>query len=138
MTRFTSGERDGEIYKLEQVIIKMSYKFHYDEDNDILAIYKSDRKVEESVEVSENVIIDLDKDEQINGIEIMDASEFLGVFNPEIDKKFLSGIEDAGIEYKSFRNQWIILISLKSKGKQFVQPMPPLRKSEYKSPLILA
>ena len=116
----------------------MNYKFHYDEENDILAIYKSERKVEESVEVSENVIIDLDKDERINGIEIMDASEFLGAFNPEMDKKFLSDIEHAGIEYKSFRNQWIILISLKSKGKQFVQPMPPLRKSEYKSPIILA
>ena len=116
----------------------MSYKSHYDEEHDVLAIYKSDRKVEESVEISENVIIDLDKNEQINGIEIMDASEFLGVFNPEIDKKFLSGIEHARMEYKSFRNQWIILIALKSKGKQFVQPMPPLRKSEYKSPLILA
>ena len=116
----------------------MVYKFLYDKEYDILAIYNSNRNVEESVEVSENIVLDLDKDERVNGIEIMDASEFLGAFNSEINKEFLSQIDDASLDYKSFRNQWIILVNLKSKGKQFVQPMPPLRKSEYVSPLILS
>lgn len=114
----------------------MVYRYHYDEEFDILAIYNSERNVEESVEVSENIVLDLSKDGRVNGIEIMDASEFFGAFNSEINKKFLSDLEFAGIEYKSFRNQWIILVVLKSKGKQFIQPMPPLRKSEYVSPLI--
>ncbi len=116
----------------------MVYKFLYDDEYDILAIYNSDRGVEESVEVSENIVLDLDKDERVNGIEIMDASEFLGAFNSEIDREFLSQLDEAWLDYKSFRNQWIILVNLKSKGKQFVQPMPPLRKSEYVSPLILS
>lgn len=114
----------------------MDYKFHYDEENDILAVYNSPRKVKESLEVSENVVVDLDSNEKINGIEIMDANEFFGSFNPEINKKFLSELDSAKIEYKSFRNQWIILIVLKSKGKQFSQPMPPLRKSDFVSPLL--
>ena len=70
----------------------MAYKFFYDEDNDILSIYNSPRKVEESLEVSENIIIDLNEDIQINGIEIIDASEFFGSFNLEINKDFLSNL----------------------------------------------
>lgn len=114
----------------------MDYKFHYDKENDILAVYNSPRKVKESLEVSENIVIDLDKDDRINGIEIMDASEFFGSFNMEINKEFLSMLDSAEIDYRSFQNQWIILVVLKSKGKQFLQPMPPLRKTEFASPLL--
>ena len=114
----------------------MNYKFDYDEDCDILAIYHSPRKVKESLEVSENIILDLDKDEKINGIEILDASEFFGSFNPEITIEFLSRLDSARIEQKSFRNQWILLVFLESNGKSFSQPMPPLRKTEFLSPIL--
>lgn len=114
----------------------MDYKYHYDKEFDILAIYSPDRKVEESVEVSENIVLDLDKNNNINGIEIMDASEFFGAFNSSINKEFLSSLESAGIDYKTFRNQWMLVVYLNAGGKQIAQPMPPLRKSEYVSPLI--
>lgn len=114
----------------------MEYVYDYDKENDILAIYNSPRKVKESLEVSENIVLDLDKDDKINGIEIMDVSEFLGSFNPEITKKFLSELDSAKIEYRSFRNQWILLVVLESKGKRFSQPMPPLRKTEFTSPIL--
>ncbi|MEK6917819.1 MAG: DUF2283 domain-containing protein [Nanoarchaeota archaeon] len=112
------------------------YKFHYDEENDILSIYDSPRKVKESLEVSENIVIDLDKNDRINGIEIMDAGEFFGSFNPEIDKDLLSELDSAKIEYKSFRSQWMLLVVLSAKGRQFSQPMPPLRKTEFSSPIL--
>ena len=114
----------------------MEYEHDYDEENDILVIYNAERKVKESLEVSENIVVDLDKDDHINGIEIMDASEFFSSFNPEISKEFLSELDSARIEYKSFRNQWIVLVVLGAKGKQFSQPMPPLRKKEFASPLL--
>jgi uncharacterized protein YuzE len=114
----------------------MEHEYHYDEENDILAIYSSQRKVKESLEVSENIVVDLDKDEKINGIEIMDAGEFFGSFNSKINKDFLSKLESAKIEYKSFRNQWILLVILKANGEQFSQPMPPLRKTEFSSPIL--
>lgn len=114
----------------------MSYKYHYDEEYDILAIYVSEREVQESLELSENVVLDFDENNQINGIEIMDASEFLGTFNSSINKKFLSNLDYAEIECKSYRNQLIVVVVLKSEGKLFYQPMPPLRKSEYISPIL--
>ncbi len=114
----------------------MDYKFLYDDENDILSIYNSPRKVKESVEISENIVLDLDKDDLINGIEILDASEFLSSFNHEMNKKLLSELDSARIEYKSFRSQWILLVILNSKGKQYSQPMPPLRKTEFVSPLL--
>ena len=113
----------------------MSFSFHYDKEFDILAIYKSRRKVKESIEVSENIVLDLNKKGQIIGIEIMDAGKFFRNFNSIMNNKFLSRVESANISYKSFRNQWIILVNLKTDKEDLTQPMPPLRKSRYISPL---
>ncbi len=110
--------------------------YDYDDENDILVIRNANIRVKESIEVSENVVIDLDRNDKITGIEIMDASEFFGSLNPEINEKFLSSLDSARIEYKEFRNQWMILVVLNSKGKEFSQPMPPLRKKDFVSPLL--
>jgi len=112
------------------------FRFDYDEEYDILYIYNAERDVEESVEVSEDVVLDFNKEDKVNGIEIFYASEFLGAFNNSIDKDFLKSLENASWEYKEFRNQWLMVVILKSKNQVIRQPMPPLRKSEYVSPLI--
>jgi len=114
----------------------MKYEHDYDDENDILVIHESNEDVKESLEVSEGIVLDLDRDDRVVGIEIMDASEFFCSFNPEISKKFLSELDSARIEYKSFRNQWMLLVILGSNGKMFSQPMPPLRKTEFASPIL--
>ncbi|MEK6932954.1 MAG: DUF2283 domain-containing protein [Nanoarchaeota archaeon] len=116
----------------------MKYEYDYDDENDILYIYNSIGDVEESVQISEDIVIDLDNKEKIRGIEIFYASEFFGAFNNEINKHFLKNLEEASLEYKEFRNQWFIIVILKSENKKIIQPMPPLRKSEYISPLMIA
>jgi len=45
-------------------------------------------------------------------------------------------LEEAGLEYKEFRNMWFVVLNLKSGFKQISQVLPPLRKSEYVSPLV--
>ncbi len=112
------------------------YRFDYDAENDILYIQNAVREVEESVEFSEDIVLDLDNKGHVIGIEIFYASEFLNLFNKEIDKGFLENLEDVDIEYKDFRNVWFIIIVLKSKNKVIRQPMPPLRKSDYVSPIL--
>jgi uncharacterized protein YuzE len=114
----------------------MEYNYHYDVENDILAIYLSERSVKESVEISENIVIDLNHNDQVCGIEIFDASEFFSAFNEDINKDLLSKLNFAAINYKSFRNQWILVVKLISNGREFSQPMPPLRKSEFVSPIL--
>lgn len=114
----------------------MAFKFHYDPEYDVLYIRNADKKVEESVEFSEDIILDLDSKGNVIGIEIFYISELFNAFNKELNKEFLMKLEDAGLEYKEFRNMWFIVLLLKSGTKQILQPLPPLRKSEYTSPLI--
>ncbi len=112
------------------------YKFDYDADDDVLYIQNAVEDVEESVEFSEDIVLDLDKEGRAIGVEIFYASEFFSLFNKKIDKDFLENLEDAHIEYKEFRNIFFIILVLKSKDQVIRQPMPPLRKSEYVSPLL--
>jgi uncharacterized protein YuzE len=114
----------------------MGFRFHYDEEHDVLHIRNVDEEVEESVEFSEEIILDLNKERKVVGIEIFYVSELFSAFNKEIDKKFLSNLGEAKLEYKDFRNMWFIVLVLKSGSKQISQALPPLRKSEYTSPLI--
>jgi len=115
-----------------------NYKFNYDFEDDVLYIKDSMKEVEESVEVSEDIVLDLDKKGMVVGIEIFYASEFFGAFNKEVDKKFLSNLEGIQVQQKEMRNNWFLVIMLKSGKKIIYQPMPPLRKSEYVSPLAAA
>lgn len=114
------------------------YKFHYSFEDDVLYIQNAVKEVEESVEFSEDIVLDLDKRGNVIGVEIFYASEFLGLFNKDIDKEFLRNLNNAHIEYRDFRNMWFIVLILKSKNKQISQPLPPLKKSEYVSPLMRA
>ncbi len=112
------------------------HRFHYDNVSDVLYIQNTVKKVEESVEFSEDIILDLDKKGVVIGVEIFYASEFLRMFNEEINKEFLENLKDAYIEYRDFRNMWFVVLILQSKDKQIAQPLPPLRKSEYVSPFV--
>lgn len=112
------------------------FRFNYDSRSDVLYIQNIIKKVEESVEFSEDIVLDLDKNGVVIGVEIFYASEFFGLFNKEIDKEFLENLKDVFIQYKDFRNMWFIILVLQSKNKQIYQPLPPLRKSEYVSPFV--
>lgn len=111
------------------------YNINYDAEDDVLYIQNSAIEVEESVEFSKDIVLDLDKKGNVIGVEIFYASELLGLFNKEIDKKFLQSLKEGRIEYKDFRNIWFIVLVLKSNDKQISQALPPLQKSEYVSPL---
>jgi uncharacterized protein YuzE len=115
----------------------MKYDFEYDGESDVLSIYNYEKShPEESVEINEYIVMDIDKNNKIIGLEIFDASAFFGAFNKEVDKKFLSNLKEIMIEQKEMRNNWFLVIALNSGNSVVYQPMPPLRKSEYISPLI--
>ena len=116
----------------------MEFKFDYDLEDDVLSVYNQDYKVKESIEFSEDIVLDLNESGKIIGIEIFYASEFFSAQNKEINKDFLAKLSDAKLEYQDYRNMWFIIVFLKSSGKEVRQSMPPLRKSKYISPLLLA
>ncbi len=112
------------------------HRFNYDNVSDVLYIQNVVKDVEESVEFSEDIVLDLDKNGNVIGVEIFYASEFLGLFNKEINREFLENLKEAYIEYRDFRNIWFVVLMLQSKDKQISQPLPPLRKSEYVNPIV--
>ncbi len=114
----------------------MVYKFDYDKEDDVLYICDAIKRVKGSVEFSEDIVLDLDKDGRVIGVELFYASDFFELFNKEINKEFLMNLQGARLEYKDYRNVWYVLLILKSGNKQIAQALPPLRKSEYVSPLI--
>ena len=114
----------------------MEIKFHYDSKDDVLTVY-SDIAPEETIEFTEFMNIDINKDKGIVGIEIFDASQFFGRQNKELTKKFLSNLKDIEAKYDDWRNTWFINLKLTDKNNNtIIQKLPPLKKSEYVSPLI--
>ena len=114
----------------------MGIKIHYNEKDDIFTIYDDEHKPSETIEFSEFLNIDIDKKRNIVGLEIFYASEFFSALNKIITKALLESINKVLIEYKNYRNNWfIVLVFEKGEDKIRVQ-LPPLRKSDYTSPLI--
>jgi len=71
-------------------------KIEYSPDYDVMNIKFLDKKIEESVELEEGIIIDYSKDREIVSIEILDASKRIGLdtfdlinFTIEKQKKIL-------------------------------------------------
>lgn len=114
----------------------MEIKFHYSKEDDILTIF-TDVAPKETIEFSEFLNIDIDDKKGIVGLEIFYASEFFGKQGSKITKQILENLRDISIEYNDWRNTWFINLNLTDKDNRlFVQKLPPLRKSEYVSPLI--
>jgi uncharacterized protein YuzE len=114
----------------------MKIRFHYNSEDDVLTIY-SDIVPNETVEFTDFMNIDINKEKGIVGLEIFDASQFLGKQDKELTKKFLSNLKDIDAKYDEWRNIWFISLELTDKDNQtIIQKLPPLKKSEYVSPLI--
>jgi uncharacterized protein YuzE len=112
------------------------YRFNYDSEDDVFYIQNAMKEIEEGVEFSEDIVLDLDKKGNVVGVEIFYASEFFSLFNQEINREFLRNLKEAHLEYRDFRNVWFVVLVLKTENKVVSQPLPPLKKSEYVSPLI--
>ena len=118
-------------------MIIMAIKVHYDDEDDVFTIYDSEHKHSETIEFSEFLNIDIDKNKGIVGMEIFYASEFFSALNKIITKALLESVDRVSIECKNYRNSyWLIEIILEKDEEKIKVKLPPLRKSEYTSPLI--
>jgi uncharacterized protein YuzE len=115
----------------------MKFDFDYSSEDDVLSIFNYNLKPEESIEFSENIKLDINKQGGVVGLEIYNASEFLGSFREELNKSFLSDLKEINLIEKSYRNMWHIILVMQTKsGITIEQTMPLLNKVEYKSPLL--
>jgi len=115
----------------------MGIKIYYDKEDDVFTIYDNEHKPSETIEFSEFLNIDINKDKGIVGLEIFYASEFFSALNKVVTKSLLESIDKVFIEYKNYRNSyWLINIIFEKDGRKIKVQLPPLRKTEYTSPLI--
>jgi uncharacterized protein YuzE len=111
-------------------------KIHYNSEDDIFTLYDSEHQPSETIEFSEFLNVDIDKNKGIVGLEVFYASEFFSALNKIVTKSFLESINKVIVECKNYRNNWFIVLVFVHKGQEIRLQMPPLRKSEYTSPLI--
>jgi len=114
----------------------MAIKIHYNDEDDIFTVYDNEHKPSETVEFSEFLNIDIDPDKNVVGLEVFYASEFFSALNEIVTKSLLESVDRVSVECKNYRNNWFIILSFEKNGEKIRVQMPPLRKSEYKSPLI--
>jgi len=109
------------------------FKVSYDEEGDVLTIYDSNAKVSESVEVTEELVIDLDKDRKIVNVELLDAHTFLHMLNEDISKKMLSGLKEVELQFKNYRNYWIISLIFEYNNRKIEEKLPAFAQADYQS-----
>lgn len=112
------------------------FNFHYSKKDDVLTVYNYNKPVSETIEFSEYLNLNVDKEGTLVGLEIFGASDFFSTLNPKINRGFLSRLKSVELEFKVFRNTWFLIIWLASGVKTYSQNLPLIRKSDYVSPLI--
>ena len=115
---------------------KIMQKASYDKESDVLTLYNEKAKVDQSIEVSEEMIIDIDSSGHIVNIELLDAYEFLHALNSSITKKILNELTEVEMVFKQFRNYWMISLAFVSSGKRIEEKLPVFSRADFQSPLL--
>ena len=116
--------------------MKKKFKASYDQEGDVLTIYRPAENVKESIEVSDDLVIDVDKNNQLINLELIDAYKFLHTLNDQISKDMLEGIKDVELEVQNYRNYLFITVIFKHNNNIIKEKLPAFAKSDFKSPLI--
>ena len=108
----------------------------YDKEADVLTIYKKDAKVSESIEVAEDIVIDVDKERKIVNLELMDAYKFLHTLNTNISSELLSSLHEIQLKFTNYRNYWIISLVFEYNHQKIEEKLPAFAALDFQSPLI--
>ena len=116
--------------------MKTKFKMDYDSGEDVLYIYSEKGKVKESLELSKDIIIDLDKNNKLVAIEIFNAYGFLHTLNEEITKNMLSELKEVELKMIKYSDYYIITLVFEYNNKIITEKLPALSMEHYQSPLI--
>ncbi len=102
----------------------------YDSENDIFSINNGE-KVKASIDIGD-FVLDVSHNNLICGIEVMDASENLG-----ISKEFLKNIKNIkmSVNYNTNNAYVLLIMTFKNKGKEVNMPIPLTLNLGHKTPM---
>tara|TARA_Y100000310_G_C20278281_1_gene621347 strand:- start:43 stop:405 length:363 start_codon:yes stop_codon:yes gene_type:complete len=103
---------------------RKTFKVSYDKESDIIAFYNMGNNVSESIEISEGVILDIDKEGKILALELFDALDFFSSMNSEITKEFLSNIKSAELRINKFKENSFISIHFENNEQKIKETLP--------------
>jgi len=112
------------------------FSVDYDSNEDTLFIYSKKGKTKESIEVSEDIIIDLDKEGDLVGVEVFDAFKFLKTLNKNVTQEMLSSLKEARLNLIKYKGYIIIEVIFAYKGMTIEEKLPAFSSSLYESPLV--
>jgi uncharacterized protein YuzE len=115
---------------------RQKFKASYDREGDVLTLCSDKVGVQESVEVAEELIIDIDKNKRIINLELLDAYKFLHTLNKKISKEMLKQLEEAELQFKNYRNYWIISVAFEYQNQKIEEKLPAFAKADFQSPLV--
>jgi len=112
------------------------FKTSYDLEGDVLTLYKENAQVKESLEVTEDLILDLDRNQKMVNLELLDAYKFLHTLNEKITKKMLQEVEEVEVDVKNYRNYLIITLFFRYNNQIIAEKLPAFSSTEFRSPLL--
>ncbi len=112
------------------------FKWSYNPEDDILYIFDPKKKSKESIEVEEDIVIDLDKDNNLVGLEIFYAYDFFKAIDKNFSKSILNEVNEVNIEFGNYRNFIIIKLLIPYNKKVLEEKLPPLPMRKYESPIL--
>ena len=108
----------------------------YNEREDMLFVHSEKSKTKESIEVMDGVVIDVDKDNNLAGLEVFDASKFFASMNSKINIEALNGLKEIKVGLKKYRNYVFTTLDFKIDGIVLNEKLPGFSLKEYESPLV--
>ena len=118
--------------------MEVKFKLDYDLNEDVLYAYSEKAKTKESLELTRDIIVDLDKKDNIVGIEILNAYKFLHTLNQEITKNMLSELDKIKLKFIKYGDYIIITLIFEQGHKIIKERLPPFPIKQYESPLIVS
>ena len=112
------------------------FKWSYNEEDDVLYIFDPRKKAKESVEIYEDVVIDIDKDKNLIGIEIFYANDLFKAIDKNFPKNVMTDLKEVQVEFSTYRNFVIIKLLIEYNNKTIVESLPPISINKYESPIV--
>lgn len=112
------------------------FKWSYNLEDDILYIFDPKKKSKESIEVEEDIVIDIDKDNNLVGLEIFYAYDFFKAIDKNFSKSILNEVGNVDVDFGNYRNFVIIKLLITYNKKVIEEKLPPIPMKRYESPII--
>lgn len=116
--------------------MEVKFRLDYDAKEDVLYAYSEKAKPKESLELAKDIIVDIDKNDNIVGIEILNAYKFLHILNEEITKSMLSELDKICLKFIRYGDYVIVTLIFDYNSKIIEERLPAFPIKQYESPLI--